>query len=580
MDTSRLPPELKRWADLDPDGETVAQLLSLFDSDPDAAQVLFDGRIGFGTAGLRATMAPGPRSMNRMVVRQTTAGLMTWFRTTRDLASPLVLIGYDARHRSADFASDVADEVVAGGGVAMLLDAAVPTPVAAHEMLVQGADAAVVITASHNPPADNGYKLYLQDGIQLVPPADEEIALAIDRVVEEHLSRGPAKRDEPVLRQLELVTEDGQLQSLSAAAATERHRAVAIASLRTGSRSVNVLYSAMHGVGGEAVVAAMVEAGFPAPAVVDEQFDPDPDFRTTPFPNPEEPGALDLAFEAAEHLAATGPAPDLILANDPDADRLAVAVPTSSGWKRLTGDEVGALLADHLLRHHAEARSSADGVTMVASSIVSSRFIDQLASHHGAISIRTLTGFKWVARPVVERPHDHYVFGYEEALGYCVNPAVRDKDGLSAALVMAEIAAACNDRSETILDLLDGLVSEFGLYATGQVSIGFGQLSDDDQAELRARAARLGPETMAGLAVVNVEYLSEGRVLPPTEGVVMELSDASRVIVRPSGTEPKIKAYLEVIEDASAGVPVAELRQNAQNRLARLEEAVRRLLLD
>lgn len=596
MTTSGLAAQLNRWIEVDPDDETAAELERLQRSDPEGATALFDGRIGFGTAGLRAAMGPGPRRMNRLVVRQTTAGLMQWLVSStrsgyRAAPAPTVVIGFDARHRSAEFAADAASEVVDGGGVAVLFDGPAPTPVIAHELLTRQADAAIVITASHNPPADNGYKLYLGDGIQLVSPADQEIAAMIDQVAAEHLAGSSTNRHDSVLSQLSMAASGGRLDLISADEATERHRSVVVAALGGTARDVRILYTAMHGVGGEPMVAALRQARFPAPMLVDEQFKPNPNFPTTPFPNPEEPGALDLAYRTASAASTDGSAPgtDLILANDPDADRLAVAVPTAAGWRRLTGDEVGALLADHLLRAWSTDNDGGKGrAAVVASSIVSSRFIDRLAAHYGAGSIRTLTGFKWVARPIVERSDAVYLFGYEEALGYCVNPAVRDKDGISAGLLVAEIAAGCKARGETLLDRLDELARRFGLVVTGQVSIGFGHLGPGEQDELRHRAATLNPTVVADIDVVSVENLRDGRTLPPTDGVVIELADSSRIIVRPSGTEPKIKAYLEVVGDDEIaqgdGTPEAathldDLRQNAKYRLDRLETSVRRLLV-
>lgn len=573
MSTLRLPSLLERWIERDPDPETVAALVSLYRSNPLEAERLFDGRIGFGTAGLRAAMGPGPNRMNRVVVRQATAGLLGWLTEHRGVSRPSVLIGFDARHKSDVFAADVAGEVADGGGVALLFDEPTATPIVAYEALRVAADAAIVITASHNPPADNGYKLFLDDGIQLVPPADNQIASAIDEVAELHLAAEGADGARSVINCVGRGRPGGAIRSHSAVEATIAHRRMAVATLGEGSREVSTLYSAMHGVGGSAVVDAMVDAGFPAPTVVAQQFEPDPGFPTTPFPNPEEPGALDLAFQTADESAVP---PEVILANDPDADRLAVAVPADDGWRRLTGDEVGVLLADHLLRRHKEA-SGRPGI--VASSIVSSRFIDLVARHHGAESIRTLTGFKWVARPIVDRPDADYVMGYEEALGYCVNPAVRDKDGIAAALVVAEIAADCRQRGVTLVDRLDELTDQLGLYATGQVSIGFGHLDLDEQQNLKKRVAAFSPDELAGVAVASVEFLEHGRRFPPTAGVIVDLADGSRVIVRPSGTEPKVKIYLEVVSGSAALTDLAEEKKKAKNRLARLEEAVTRSLV-
>ncbi|MEM7324776.1 MAG: phospho-sugar mutase [Actinomycetota bacterium] len=571
---------VERWIELD--GEYGTELQRLLVDDPDQVATLFDGRIAFGTAGLRANMGPGPRQMNRLVVRQTTAGLMDWLPS-----GSTVVIGYDARHHSKRFAADAATMVLAGGGRAVLIDRPAPTPVLARAVLDERAAAGIMITASHNPATDNGYKLYVADGIQLVAPADAEIAAAIDRVAADtdNPVRVPTSADEPPtgadapLTDIETVTD----------LAIDRHRQVAIEALVGDARDVNVLYTAMHGVGGDHLLSCFAAAGFAEPAVVAAQFDPDPDFPTAPFPNPEEPGAFDLAIADA---TASGDI-DLILANDPDADRLAVGIADTSGnWRRLSGDEVGALLADYVLQN--TVLDGADGLSdngpadgsdgggnggvMVASSIVSSRFIDRLARSYGADSIRTLTGFKWVARPIVERPDDRYAMGYEEALGYCIGDRVRDKDGISAALVMAELAAVSKAAGQSLQQRLDGLAEAHGLHLTSQVTVSIADLDDDSQAAVKRRAVGLAPDAVGGVAVTGREDLSEGRTLPPTSGVMLDLADGSRIIVRPSGTEPKIKAYLEVIEDAITPGNVEEARRNAELRLKNLADATAALL--
>jgi phosphomannomutase len=570
---------IERWIALDL--EHGPQLRDQLANDPDALTSLFDGRIAFGTAGLRAAMAPGPRRMNRLVVRQTTEGLMNWLPS-----GAKVVIGYDARHHSHRFANDVAEVVVAKGGRAELIDRPAPTPVLALAVLDRAADAGVMITASHNPAADNGYKLYLGDGIQLVSPADGEIAAAIDQVAEE-MAPDPNRWEDSAAEQVPDIAEE----------ALQRHREAAIAALATDHRNVNVLYTAMHGVGGEHLLACFEAAGFPTPAVVAEQFHPDPDFPTAPFPNPEEAGAFDLSFATAAALEAQDPSsgPDIIVANDPDADRLAVGVKDDTGaWRRLSGDEVGALLIDHVLSHWAQPGPEKQARAVVASSIVSSRFIDRMARRHGVDSVRTLTGFKWVARPIVERPDDHYLFGYEEALGYCIGDRVRDKDGVSAALVMAELAAGCKASDTTVWERLDQIIERNGLFATSQVTVSIAGMTDDEQAAAKARAVSLDPVDIGGIAVASREDLSKGERLPPTSGVVILLEDQSRLIVRPSGTEPKIKAYLEVIEEVTvegvggtnAGTSAAaspsgyakEARHRAELRLEHLAAAVQNLL--
>ncbi|MGI9596184.1 MAG: phospho-sugar mutase [Acidimicrobiales bacterium] len=565
--TAELSDAVDRW--MAADDEYRTDLAALLEDDRAELARLFDGRIAFGTAGLRAAMGPGPRQMNRLVVQQTTAGLMDWLP-----AGAKVVIGYDARYHSKTFAQDVARVVTTRGGTAELIDRPAPTPVLARAVLDRSADAGVMITASHNPATDNGYKLYLADGIQLVSPADGEIADAIDRVVEAGPGVGSSASD----------ADRGAGNTAAADVpdiadrAIDSHRSTAIAALLTDHRDVAVLYTAMHGVGGRHMVSCFEQAGFPAPIVVSEQFDPDPDFPTAPFPNPEEPGAFDLAYATIERLPPGSV--DIILANDPDADRLAVGIAGDDGrWRRLSGDEVGALLIDHVLRH-TERPPAGAGADLVASSIVSSRFIDRLAEAAGVESIRTLTGFKWVARPIVERPGDRFLLGYEEALGYCIGDRVRDKDGISAALVMAELAAECKASGSTVSRRLDELIEQHGLYATSQVTVSIAGLDDAGRTAAKERAVSLDPPEIGGVAVVEREDLALGERLPPTSGVVLQLADGSRLIVRPSGTEPKIKAYLEVIEDGGPAGNAEEARRRAELRLEQLARAAEALLVD
>ncbi len=578
----------RRWIAIDPDPATRAQLESMLHDEPKEVERLFADRISFGTAGLRAALGPGPALMNRVVVAQTTAGLARWLQQNVGFGN--VVVGFDARHCSDIFARDAAAELAAAGFAAELLVGPTPTPVLAHAVLDRNAIAGIMITASHNPPADNGYKLYLSDGIQLVAPADAEIAAAIDQVATEHAAVASAALQHLDVDDVEGDERERRLEPLRSSTVIEllgdeldsgsvtqlddepqrRHVEAAVAALLTHHRDVKVLYTPMHGVGGAHLIECFASAGFLPPEVVPEQFEADPDFPTADFPNPEEPGALDLAYARAQ---ASDPPPDIIIANDPDADRLAVAVPAEHGeWTRLTGDQVGSLFLDHVFRHRSDATAP-----IVASSIVSSRFVDRIAEARGAQSVRTLTGFKWVARPIVDQPDADYLMGYEEALGYCIGDRVRDKDGISAALVIAEIAAGLKAAGKNLRDRLDELAGEFGLYATAQVTVPFVGMSDHQQAELKQRAATMTPDSVGGVEVTEVEHLTEGRRLPPTAGVVIHLADESRVVIRPSGTEPKMKAYLEVIEAATGDVPAA--RERAAERLDRLAAGVRELLI-
>jgi len=509
-------------------------------------------------------MGPGPRRMNRLVVRQTTAGLL------RHLGpGATVVVGFDARHNSEAFARDTAAVVTGAGGRAELLPGPVPTPVLALAVLDRGADAGVMITASHNPAADNGYKLYLDDGIQLVGPADAEIAARIDEVAA--TMADPALTVEQAKAVVPLAPDD--VVELDRTP-LDRHLDAAVAACVGHHRDVRVLCTAMHGVGGAHLLDAFATAGFPPPLVVNEQFDPDPDFPTVAYPNPEEEGALDLAVAAADAAVTGGSPVDVILANDPDADRLAVMIPDRSGrWRRLSGDDVGVLLADHLLGH------TAGPDRLVASSIVSSRMISTIAASAGIEDVRTLTGFKWVARPIVDRPELQYILGYEEALGYCVGDRVRDKDGISAALVMAELVAEASSQGETLLDRLDALAAAHGAHLTAPVTLVFDGADGSVRRERAMMAARVAPPgDLAGVAVIGVEDLLLGERLPPTDGVVWDLADGSRVVIRPSGTEPKLKAYLEVIEPVADESAVAEATERGRARLHGLVAAVEELL--
>ncbi|MFE7295242.1 phospho-sugar mutase [Streptomyces sp. NPDC057579] len=518
------------WLAEDPDPDTRDELAGLIETGRhDELAVRFAGTLQFGTAGLRGELGAGPMRMNRSVVIRAAAGLAAYLKDSGQ-GDRLVVVGYDARYKSADFARDTAAVMVGAGLRAALLPRPLPTPVLAFAIRHLGAVAGVEVTASHNPPRDNGYKVYLGDGSQIVPPADGEIA---DRIA--------AVRSLADVPRPEAGWET--LDDTVLAAYLERTDAV----LTPGSaRDVGVVYTPMHGVGRDTLVAAFARAGFPAPAVVPEQAEPDPDFPTVAFPNPEEPGAMDLAFATAR--AQTPGSVDLVVANDPDADRCAVAVPapgTPEGWRMLRGDEVGALLAAHLVRKGAAGT--------FATTIVSSQLMSRIAAGAKLPYEETLTGFKWLARV------DGLRYAYEEALGYCVDPeGVRDKDGITAALLITELAAELKQEGRGLADLLDDLAVEFGLHATDQLSVRVEDLSLIADAMRRLRAQP--PTALAGLTVTRADDLNAGSAaLPPTDGLRYYLAgapedgiEAARVVVRPSGTEPKLKCYLEVV------VPVAD----------------------
>ncbi|MGW3305545.1 phospho-sugar mutase [Streptomyces sp. NPDC001073] len=528
----------RTWLAEDPDADTREELGKLIEAG-DVAELAgrFSGTLQFGTAGLRGELGAGPMRMNRAVVIRAAAGLAAYLKKNGG-TDGTVVIGYDARHKSADFARDTAAVMVGAGLKAAVLPRPLPTPVLAFAIRHLGAVAGVEVTASHNPPRDNGYKVYLGDGSQIVPPADAEIAAEIDAIGSLHDVPRPAEGweilDEGVL--------DAYLARTDAVLAPD------------SPRTARTVYTAMHGVGKDVLLAAFARAGFPEPVLVAEQAEPDPDFPTVAFPNPEEPGAMDLAFAQARASD-----PDLIIANDPDADRCAAAVKdrTQGGsWRMLRGDEVGSLLAAHLVRRGAQGT--------FAESIVSSSLLGRIAGKAGLPYEETLTGFKWIARV------DGLRYGYEEALGYCVDPdGVRDKDGITAALLITELASELKAEGRDLTDLLDDLAVEHGLHATDQLSVRVEDLSVIADAMRRLREQP--PTALAGLAVAKAEDLTEGtEALPPTDGLRYTL-DGARVVVRPSGTEPKLKCYLEVVVPVATHADLPAARAQAAGTLATIK---------
>ncbi|WP_433892011.1 phospho-sugar mutase [Streptomyces sp. CA-111067] len=544
----------RTWAAEDPDARTRAELEALAGAAEQGDEAAlagladrFSGVLEFGTAGLRGEMGAGPMRMNRSVVIRAAAGLAAYLD---ERGGGLVVIGYDARHQSDEFARDTAAVMTGAGLRAALLPGPLPTPVLAYAIRHLGAVAGVMVTASHNPPRDNGYKVYLGDGSQIVPPDDALIAQRIAEV-------GPLAG---------VPRPEAGWQVLGDELVEAYLRRAAGVLTPGGPREVSVVYTAMHGVGQRTLDAAFALAGFPAPVPVAEQAEPDPDFPTLAFPNPEEPGAMDLAFKAAQSAA-----PDVVIANDPDADRCAVAVPdpaAPAGWRMLRGDELGALLAAHLVRTGA-AEPEQD---TFAASIVSSSLLSKIAARAGLGYEDTLTGFKWISRVPGLR------YGYEEALGYCADPdGVRDKDGITAALLVAELAAGLRLESRTLSDLLDELALTHGLHATDQLSVRVADLSLITRAMARLRERP--PAGLAGLAVISAEDLSAGSAgLPPTDGLRYRLAadpdrgiDAARVVVRPSGTEPKLKCYLEVVIPTATAAALPAARALATDALAALK---------
>ena len=541
----------QRWHDDDPDPATRAEVEALLAADDLAGlHERFDQRLQFGTAGLRGALGAGPNRMNRVLVRQATAGVAAWLRA-QGLAGPVV-VGRDARHGSAEFEQDTAAVLAGAGFPVLVLPRPMPTPVTAFAVRHLGAVAGIMITASHNPPQDNGYKLYLGDGAQIVPPVDVEISALIDAI--ERTSDLPMTTEG-----VDVLGED----------LLDAYVAGAVALVPPGARDLTAVYTAMHGVGAETVRRAFAAAGFAPVREVVEQVEPDPDFPTVAFPNPEEPGALDLSLALAASVGA-----DLVLANDPDADRLAVAVPDPAvpgGWRALTGDELGTLLADHLLRQGGHGPDD-----VLATTVVSSRLLSKLAAAAGVAYGEALTGFKWVVRTPLEG--QRFLFGYEEALGYCVGRLVRDKDGVSAAMVAAQLSAGLKAEGRTVVERLDEVFRTHGAHVTRQRSI---RLTGADWL-VRVTAAmasvRSAPPTeLAGRAIVEVEDLAEGRRLPPSDVLIWTL-DGARVVVRPSGTEPKLKCYVEVVEPVGPDGDVGAARQAASALVDQVLDATAALL--
>ncbi|SLM94231.1 phospho-sugar mutase [Brevibacterium yomogidense] len=576
---------VRAWIADDPDPVTRAELSELLEAataeaGPASAEALadlsdrFSGPLEFGTAGLRGEIAAGPHRMNRAVVIRAAAGLSAFLAehtqggdagSGADAASGAadstpftVVIGCDARYGSADFARDTASVVTAAGGRALLLPAKLPTPVLAFAVQHLDADAGVMVTASHNPPRDNGYKVYLGTrpltaldgpepaahgtGAQIVPPADELIADRIAAV--EAVASVPRAGSGWESLGSEVVT--AYLESLA--------RLAAVADPRGALRIVT---TALHGVGATTLARGLEKAGFADVHPVESQRDPDPDFPTVAFPNPEEDGALDEATALADDVTA-----DLILANDPDADRLSAAVPSpdGSGWYQLSGDEVGLLLGEAVALRLAEAEAPSDETAVdsaeesavdsdqdqrpvFASSVVSSRALAALAERHGIAHTPTLTGFKWISRvPGI-------VYGYEEALGYCVDPdTVRDKDGISAALLFAAYASRLRAAGRTIPDELARIRATDGVFRTQPLTF---RLEDTALIAEAMTALRANPPTeLGGSPVTEVFDMTVGYGdLAPTDGIVILTQTGDRAIVRPSGTEPKLKCYLEAVED-------------------------------
>ncbi len=516
--------QAEQWLAAEPDEDIRTELRALLDGPEDDLAARFGGRLMFGTAGLRAAIGAGPLRMNRLVIRQAARGLADHVLDLDQAAATRgVVIGYDARRKSDVFAEDSARVMAAAGMRVHVLPVALPTPVLAWAVTELGCAAGVMVTASHNPPADNGYKVYLGDGAQIVPPHDTAIAERIAAVDPTTVAMADGR--DPLIARLPHSFVDGYVDGM---------RAVR---MRPASTGVAVAYTPLHGVGGEIALRAFEAAGLPEPYVVAEQAEPDPAFPTVAFPNPEEPGAMDLVIALA---AETGAA--LALANDPDADRLGAAIPQPDGtWRRLGGDEVGWLLADHLLTNTAPGPRGED--RLVVTTLVSSSLLATMAADYGVHFAETFTGFKWMARAALERPHLRLLFAYEQALGYLVTSRPLDKDGISAAVVLAEVAAVAAAERTTIQARLDDIAARYGRHVVGERAL---RMAPEEGAAAVRRLQADPPTELADVRVADV------RSFPEADLLRLVLEGGIRVQVRPSGTEPKVKLYGEAV-DADPG---------------------------
>ncbi len=561
------------WLEEDPDpitAEELRMLIAAYDrGDTAAIQDLdgrFEGTLEFGTAGLRGILGAGPQRMNRVLVRKVAAGLAAYLiANVPEAKSRGVLIGHDARRNSRVFSEDSA-RVLGGAGIKVFLaHRPWPTPTTAWAVVDKRACAGVMVTASHNPPAYNGYKVYWGNGAQIIPPHDTGIAAAIALI---------GRSDQIAMPELEELRRNGLVIDLDESLHDDYLAKVVElrANPNLDGRSLVIAYTPLHGVGALSVERALQRAGFPQVHTEPSQRDPDAEFPTVAFPNPEEKGAMDRVLALAAEQTA-----DLVLANDPDADRLCVALPGAAGYAALTGDQVGALLADYLLEVGPKDKR------MVATTIVSSQLLGFLAKQAGADYRETLTGFKWIANAAIDYEREHhgrFVMGYEEALGYSIGPLVRDKDGVSAAVLFAELTVWNRARGKTVLDHLDDIYRKVGLFVTEQVSLtkpGAEGLTEIRTAMTTFRSAP--PAELAGHAIETVVDLVRGEGgLPASDVLVFKLAGGRRVIMRPSGTEPKLKSYYEVRIEVGADEPIATARTRGLVELATLRDAHQALL--
>ncbi|TRZ85665.1 MAG: phospho-sugar mutase [Streptomycetaceae bacterium] len=531
------------WIEDDPDIKTAELLQHYLDTENEAElKSSFSGFLEFGTAGLRGALGPGPSRMNRAVVGRTAAGLAE-FMKSRNLDS--IVIGRDARYGSEDFTNDTAEIMAGAGFKVFVLPRPLPTPVIAYAVTALKVGVGVMVTASHNPAQDNGYKVYLggvvdeinYNGSQIISPTDVTISSEIAKI-----------------NSLKEVSRSTNWKVLDEAIVSRY--VTDTAKIVTPGSNLKVVYTAMHGVGTKTLLSVFAAADFATPILVSAQADPDPDFPTVSFPNPEESGALNLALETAKNCDA-----DIVIANDPDADRCAVAIKSDGGWRMLRGDEVGAILGESI--------ASAGATGTFANSIVSSAILRKIANHYGLNFAETLTGFKWLAKI------PNLTFGYEEALGYCVDSAaVNDKDGISAALKIVEIASNLANSKSSLSRYLDEIWLKYGYHATAQVSLRVSDLSKI--ALIMERFRNHTPTEIAGEKVNNFSDLARPENgFPATDCIRFWLGESARIIIRPSGTEPKVKCYIEVVKMGE----VAAAKSAADSQIETLRQALTKLLV-
>ena len=536
MIDDQLRTEVLEWIKNDPDKNTANQLnIWLAEGNAKELKRCFSGFLQFGTAGLRGPIGPGPSCMNRAVVSRTASGIVA-FMKKNNLTS--AVIGKDARHGSDEFAQDSA-EIFTGAGIkTYVLPRALPTPVLAFAVNKLKVDVGIMVTASHNPAADNGYKVYLGNTLDGVKYRGSQIIAPVDLAISHEIAKADLS---PIRSQaFEIVNEsviDDYISSVS--------------NLVTSENSLRIVYTALHGVGKEVFLKVFEKVKFESPVLVAEQVEPDPDFPTTPFPNPEEVGAIDLAIKYAKESNA-----DLVIANDPDADRCAVAVNDPlSGWRMLRGDEVGVIVGNYLVKNNSSVNKA------VANSLVSSSLLGKIAKKNGVGFHETLTGFKWISKI------ENLLFGYEEAIGYCVDPnVVNDKDGISAALIIIKLANELKKDGITLLDYLNSIGEEYGFHETEQISIRFSDLSQIDN--LLSKVIKHPPIEILGSKLLQSEDLSALKGMP-TPGVRLWYENQTRVIIRPSGTEPKIKCYIEVVSNT---------KNEAKSKVSQIKEALTKVL--